>query len=243
MGLAEGLDQYGAYTRADEAAQRALTIAREIEHREWTLAALGPIGRVRRARGDLSGALQLHQEMLEIAREVGSGLWTVEALANVALDRLVLGDRAGARAASDEAIGLGGQYQKGNLDAWLTRVRLLLRDDRPADALAEARAARALIAQFRVRLPELVVLEGAALAVLGRADEAEAAYREALELARAVGAAVGLWQAARALGELLVKLGRTKEADDLRAATDAELDALAADLGEPSLRQTLTARR
>ena len=52
MILAECLEQYGAYTRAEDAAQRGLKIAREIEHREWTLSTLGPIGRVRRARGD-----------------------------------------------------------------------------------------------------------------------------------------------------------------------------------------------
>jgi tetratricopeptide (TPR) repeat protein len=242
MILAEGLDPYGAYTRADEAAQRGLAIAREIEHREWTLAAYGPIGRVLRARGDPAGALQLHREMLAIAREVGSALWTAEALANVALDRLVLGDLDAARAASDEAIGLGGQYQKGNVNAWLTRAQLLLLDGRPAAALTEARATRALISEFRVRLPELVVLEGASLAALGRADEAEAAYREALDLARAVGAAVGLWQAARSLADLLTRDGRAEEAAALRSATDAELDELAVGLGEPGLRQTLAAR-
>jgi predicted ATPase/class 3 adenylate cyclase len=242
MILAEGLDPYGAYTRADDAAQRALTIAREIEHREWTLAAYGPIGRVRRARGDRSGALAAHQEMLTIARDVGSALWTTEALANVALDQLALGDLEAARVASDEAIRAGGQYQKGNVDAWLTRLHLLLLDGRPADALREARAARALMVDYRVRLPEIVVLEGAALAALGRPDEAEARYREALGAARDVGAAPGLWQAARALDDLLTGLGRTAEAASLRAAVDAELDALAVDLAEPDLRQTLAAQ-
>ena len=236
---ADGLDQYGAYTRAEEAAQRALTIAREIEHREWTLAALGPIGRVMRARGDPDGALRLHQEMLEIAREVGSALWTTEALANVAADQLALGKLEAARAATDEAIDLGAQYQKGSMDALLTRVHLLLLDGRPADALDAARTTRTSIAEFRVRLPEIVVLEGAALAALGRADEAEAACREALGLARAVGAAVGLWQAADALVTLLTSLDRTDEAASLRAAAGAELDALAVDLDEPGLRQTL----
>ena len=86
------------------------------------------------------------------------------------------------------------------------------------------------------------MLEGAALAALGRADEAEATYREALDGARSVGAAVGLWQAARALGDLLAGQGRAEEAASLRAATDAELDALAVDLGEPGLRQTLAAQ-
>jgi tetratricopeptide (TPR) repeat protein len=239
MILAEGLDQYGAYTRADEAAQRALTIAREIEHREWTLAALGPIGRVQRARGDPSGALAAHQEMLTIAREVGSALWTVEALANVALDQLTLGNLEAARTASDEAIAQGGQYQKGNLDAWLTCIHLLLLDGRPADALTEARAGRVLISEFRVRLPEMMVLEGTALEALGRPDEAEATYREALDAAQSVGAALGHWQAARALDDLLSSLGHAEEAASLRVAVDAELDALAADLAEPGLRQTL----
>jgi len=239
--LAEGLDQYGAYTRADEAAHQALAIAREIEHREWTLAALGPIGRVARARGDLAGALAAHQEMLGIGREVGSALWTTEALANVAADQLALGNLKVARSAYEEAIGLGGQYQKGSIDAWLTRVQVLLLDGRADEALAEARAARALLSEFRVRLPELMVLEGAALSELGRDDEAETTYREALDVARAVGAAPGLWQAARALGDLLVDRGRADEAEAIRAAVAAELDALAVELAEPGLRQTLAA--
>ena len=243
MILAEGLDPYGAYARAEEAAQRALTIARAIDHREWILAAYGPIGRVRRARGDLAGALTAHQEMLATARDVGSAIWTTEALANVARDRLTLGDLEAARVASDEAIEAGDRFQKCKLEAWLTRTHLLLLDGRPEDALREARATHALISEFRVRLPEIVVLEGAALAALGRADEAETAYRAALDLAGAVGAPVGLWQAARALDGLLTGLGRAEEAAALRATVDAQLDALAVDLAEPDLRRTLAAQR
>jgi class 3 adenylate cyclase/tetratricopeptide (TPR) repeat protein len=241
MILAEGVEPYGAYTRAEELALRAQAIAREIEHREWTLAALGPIGRVRRVRGDPAAALALHQEMVAIARELGAALWTSEALSNVAFDQLVLGDLEAARAASDESIAVGGPYQKGIRLAVLTRIRLLLLGGRPADALTEARAAVELFVEYRVRRPEAMVLEGLSLAALGRPDEAEAAYWAALAGARAVGAGPGLWQAARALGELLVGLGRADEAASLRAAVDAELDALAADLGEPGLRQTLAA--
>jgi class 3 adenylate cyclase/tetratricopeptide (TPR) repeat protein len=242
MIVAEGRDPYGAYTRADEAGQRALAIAREIDHREWTLAALGPIGRVKRGRGDLDGALRCHEEMLEIARAVGSGLWTVEALANVAYDRLALGDLDGARAACDEACEMGGPYQKGSLNAWITRAILLLHEGRPADALEEVRATRRRIAAFLVRLPELVVLEGVALERLGQIAEAEAQYRAALDDARTVGAAVGLAQAARALGDLLTGTGRADEAVALRATVEAELDALAGALDEPDLRRTLAAQ-
>ena len=242
MILAEGLEQYGAYTRADEAARRGLAIAREIEHREWTLAVLGPIGRVLRARGDRAGGLAAHQEMLAIAREVGSALWTVEALANVSLDHLILGDLDAARAASDEALRLGGQYQKGNLNAWLTQISLLLLDGRPADALAVARDARELCAEFRARLPEFWRLEGDALAALGQLPEAEAAYQSALAIARAVDAAPVLWQAAQALGRLLTRTGRADEAAALLAAVSRELDVLAVTLGEPGLRETLADR-
>jgi predicted negative regulator of RcsB-dependent stress response len=86
-----------------------------------------------------------------------------------------------------------------------------------------------------------MVLEGDALAALGRADEAETTYREALDLARAVGAAPGLWQAAQALGDLLVSQGRADEAAVIHAAAATDLDALAEDLAEPGLRQTLAA--
>jgi class 3 adenylate cyclase/tetratricopeptide (TPR) repeat protein len=242
MMMSEALDQYGAFTQADEAAQRALAIAREIQHREWTLAPLGPIGRIRHARGDLAGALAAHQEMLAISSEVGSAIWTVEALANLAVDQLALGDQAAARASADESIAMGGQYQKGTIQARLTRIRLLLIERRPADALAEARATLDLLGDYRARRPEVLVLEGAALAALGRPDEAEAAYRSALEAARSVGAAIGLWQAARALTDLLTRAGRSEEAAALGVQIDAELDALAVDLGEPGLRETLAAQ-
>ena len=92
------------------------------------------------------------------------------------------------------------------------------------------------MAEFRVRCRKIVVQEGAALEALGRADEAEAAYREALESARAVGAAFGLWQAALAHEKLLAGSGRGVKAGALRAAVEAELDVLAAELGEPNLR-------
>lgn len=240
MILAEGLDPYGAYRHALAAAERCQALARPIGHREWSLAALGPIGRVRRARGDLAGALELHREMLAIAREVGSRLWTVEALANVARDALRLGDRAAARTYADEACALGGRYQKGTLDAWLTRIELRLADGRPAEALAEARRTRALIAELRVRLPEVWCLEGDALDALADRTGAEQAYRAALAAARSVGAAVGLWQAGQRLGRVLARTGRADEADTVLAQTDAETDRLGQELGEPTLRQTLS---
>jgi class 3 adenylate cyclase len=240
MILAETLDQYGAYTRADEAAQRALKIAQEIGHREWTLAALGPIGRVRRAHGDLAGGLAAHQEMLSIAGEVGSALWTVEALANVALDQLLLGNLDAAEAASAEAMQRGGQYQKGNLNAWLTRGLLALRNGRPADALATAREIRELASEFLVRLPEAWRLEGDALAALGEAEAAEEAYRDGMTAARGVDAAAGLWQAGRGQLALLRQTGRHAEATTLEASLRAELGALAVTLREPELARTLT---
>jgi tetratricopeptide (TPR) repeat protein len=242
MMLGEALDQYGALTKADDAGQRALAIAREIGHREFTLAALGPIGRVRRVRGDLDGALMAHQEMLAIARQVGSTLWTVEALANVAFDQLALGDLSAAGAAADESLALGGEYLKGTILARLTRPRLLLLAGRPAEALADVQATLALVDVYRARRPDVLVLEGAALEALDRADEAEAAYRAALDEARAIGAALGLWQAAEMFGELLARAGRVEEAAALRAAVDADLDALAVELGEPGLRDTLAVR-
>jgi class 3 adenylate cyclase/tetratricopeptide (TPR) repeat protein len=239
MILAEGLDPYGAFTRAEETAGRALTIARAIDHREWSLAALGPIGRVRRARGDLAGALANHQEMLAIAREVGSALWTTEALANVAFDQLVLGDLEAARLASDECIAFGGHFQRGTIDAWITRIVLLLTAGHLTDALVLARETRALIAEHRVRLPELSCLEGAVLERLGQRAEAKTAYRAALAEAREVGTAVGLWQAVEALAGCLAVDGQIEEAERLRAAAIAELDALADALSEPGLRETL----
>lgn len=243
MVLAESLEQYGAYTRADDAAQHGLKIAREIEHREWTLATLGPIGRVRRARGDLTGGLICHEEMLATAREVGSAIWMVEALANVAFDRWELGNVETARAASDEALALGSQYQKGNYYARVTQISLLLRAGQPEDALAATRSLRELAAQFRARLPEVWRLEGEALATLGQLEAAEAAYRAGLAAARAVDAAPGLWQVAKALGGLLEQTGRVDETTILRAGVDTELDVLAVTLGEPGLRETLATQR
>jgi class 3 adenylate cyclase len=238
-------ERVGDFESARGDYETALTLAgpADATTRIRLLGALGPIGRVRRARGDLAGALADHQEMLAIARDVGSAVWTVEALANVAFGQLALGSLEAARVASNEAIALGGQYQKGTLDAWLTRVHLLLLDGHPSEALAEIRATRALIAEFRVRLPELIVLEGAALAALDQPDAAGAAFQEALDVARSVGAAVGLWQAGRALADLLVSRGRVEEAGVQLGALDAELDVLARDLDEPTLGQVLAARR
>jgi tetratricopeptide (TPR) repeat protein len=228
---------FGVYGLAAEQAGIALGIAREIGHREWTAVALAVRGRVLRACGDAAGARRVHEEMLETARELGTSLWTAEALGNLGEDLLQAGDDEAAARYLAEAIAKAGDGIKYALRPLIAQAEIALRTGRGEDALAAARRVAALAPEVRVFVAEARCVEGEALAILGRSEDALAVLGDAKAQAAAIGAAPTRWRSALALRRVLDRCGRRDEARREAAEAGAVLESVAAQLSDPELRR------
>jgi tetratricopeptide (TPR) repeat protein len=231
------LHPFGSFERALHEAQIGLRIAREIDHNEWTVLGLGVVGQIRRACGDVAGARRLHEEMLGIARELGARIWLAAALCELGQDLALEGDESRARALLDEAMVVGGDALQFTATVMLAQAELPLRYGRPDEALTNARRVREEAPQFRVLAVDAAIIEGAALAALGRLEEADATLRRAKALAVELGTDPSRWRACLALGDLRRRTNRLNEADAEFAEAFALLEAMAGSLSNPDLRQ------
>jgi tetratricopeptide (TPR) repeat protein len=234
---AEEAIPFGVYEVAAEQATIALDIAREIGHREWTALALAGRGRVLLACGDAAGARRVHEEMLEIARELGTSLWTADALGNLGEDLMQAGDDETATRYLTEAIAKAGGGIKHALRPLIARAEIGLRTGRAEDALAAARHVAALVPEMRVFVADARRVEGEALAMLGRPEEALAVLGDAKAQSVAIGALPGRWRSALALRRVLDRCRRRDEAGRETAEARAVLKRVAAQLIDPELRQ------
>ena len=212
-------EPYGEWGRAVAEGETALVIARELGHREWTAAALGVLGRVRRNCGDLGGARVCHEEMLAITRELGSALWLAEALDDLGQDLVVGGDIAGGARHLAEAIEVTREAAQFWLRPRIALAELALRTGRPEEALARLEDLEPGASQFALYLPDVRRVEAEALAPLGRGAEGEARLREALAQARQPSEPIPRrgGRASRSRGSSTPPAGRTRHR--LRAPT------------------------
>ena len=228
---------FGVYGVAAEQADLALAIAREIGHREWTALALAGRGRVLRACGDVVGARRFHEEMLATARELGTSLWTADALGNLGEDLLQAGDDEGAARYLADAIEQAGGGIKHALRPLIAQAEMRLRAGRAEEALAAARHAGGIAPEMRVFVADARRIEGEALAMLGRVEEALAVLRAAKARAAAIGAEPGQWRSALALARLFGRAGRRDQAREEIAVARAGLERVAAQLADSELRR------
>ena len=239
--MAEISVPFGEFAGGLREAVTALEIARQIGHREWACGSLHAWGCLRRECGDPTGARAIHEEMLTITHELGNAIWTVQAFEDLGHDALALDDVAGAAAAFDQAMAkAGGSIPYAIIPVALGQAEVMLRQRRPEAALARARQAADMAAEFRPWYLEARRVEGESLLALGRAEEGERVLRAAKAEAHSTGAEPVWWRVTLALADVLDALGRPSEAGAERAAALGVLQRVASTLAE-DLRQCFIA--
>jgi class 3 adenylate cyclase/tetratricopeptide (TPR) repeat protein len=213
----------GLFGLARQEAETALAIAREIDHREWTVMALSMLGRARLGVGDAAGALRLHEEMLGAAERLGANIWIAEARSNVAEDLIAVGRTREADAQIARSVVDCGDLVFYLIPPLRMRAQILLGRDDARGALAVAREAAARAPWMRVFVGDARRVEAEALAVIEGLDAALPLLREVEALAEEIGTLPLGWRTALAAARLLGAGGRREEA---RAAAARALDAL-----------------
>ena len=240
--LAFCLGALGEYGQALAAAQASLEIAREIEHREWTTAALCVLGGLHRDLLALPAAREYLEQALAQAQAIGTQHWIRQA-AGLLVSTLVE-QRDIHRAEAVLALALDAntpQASQGQRLVWCARAELALAAAEPAVALQiiEQLAQSSPNASAGRTILRLEWLRGEALAALGRPSAAEAALLAAVVAAETQGARPTLWRIQAALGRVLVAERRRGAAAEAFASARVVVDALAATLmSDDPLRQT-----
>jgi len=124
---------------------------------------------------------------------------------------------------------------------WAARAELALAQGEPALALRlsdDLLASAPNLEQTGARgIPRLARLRGEALAALGRTAEATEALEAARDGAREQGRKPLLWRVQVSLSKLYQAAGRAAQAEQQRAAARELIEALAAPLGDATLRE------
>jgi tetratricopeptide (TPR) repeat protein len=172
-------------------------------------------------RGSAWGAVhELATEVLEIAERHDYHVWKATALTLNGVALTALGRHEDGIAASDRGIAL---YQEmaappvfWPLMLWL-RARTLAQAGRPEDGLEAVDQAMALMrGPPNLLAPQFPVLRGDLLASLRDTEEAEASYRQAIDLTRRSGARMSEIQATIALVRLVTETEKEDARERLR---------------------------
>ena len=240
--LAFCLGALGDYGRALAAAQASLAIAREIEHREWTTAALCVLGGLHRDLLVLPAAREYLEQALAQAQVISAPHWIRHAAALLA--STLVQQRKFRRAEAVLSIALGPDTPHASQAqrlVWCARAELALgkRDPEAALGILEKLSLSTPHASEDRPILRLEWQRGEALAALGRTSEAEAAFRAAALSAESQGARPALWRIQSALGRVLVAQRRRAAAAEAFASARGVVDGLAATLEvDNPLRQT-----
>jgi tetratricopeptide (TPR) repeat protein len=204
----------GEYDLALDDAQSALSIASEIEHREWTAVSHLGLGLAHFSLLDYQLAVQAFEEAREVARSSGTPIFVIGADTGLVLARVA-----------------GGEYESAReiTSRYAERTDLLpisLRSTRYAEALvaqAEGDADRALhlvnelyetapYLSDPADIPLLARVRGKALADLGDEDAAIEALEAAIRGATADGPRIVAWEAHVDLAELYARANKRERA-------------------------------
>jgi DNA-binding CsgD family transcriptional regulator/tetratricopeptide (TPR) repeat protein len=236
------LGSRGDYARALDVLPRALTIAQEIEHRQWTTAACCALGALYLDLLALSHARSELERAVALARETGSVHWlscTAGFLAVVYLQQQEpkLAEELLASVLSSDAPA----QTLGQRLVWCARGELALARDNPQEALEvvdrlEMAVRNGPAAHGPVPALRLLSLRADALAAIGRLEESEALLREALDLAVTQGARPMLWRLHAALGKVFRLQERHGETESACATARGVVESLAAAIPDEALR-------
>jgi class 3 adenylate cyclase/tetratricopeptide (TPR) repeat protein len=230
---------FGRWGEAHAEATAALAIARDLQHREWTVYALSGLGRAHAASGDAALGHALHAEELEIARQLGASIWIADALGRSGHALFLSGDHAGARPLLEEAVAVAGECVERAVYPLLTLGELGLQEGRPDAALAAIERFLAVGSEYRP-----LVIEAARIAAVARAARGDrTAVAEAIESLSAVirdteafGMPVARWRAGLDRAGLLREQGRAEEASREARDVQTHLEQFTVGLPEPLAR-------
>jgi DNA-binding CsgD family transcriptional regulator len=235
-----GCGARGLYARALDAGHTSLRIATEIEHHQWVLAARWVLGAIYLDLQNLPEARRHLEPAVAEARAIGH-TFSVHVASSFLATTLI---RQGSLTQAEALLALtrGADPPRTMPDGLLRRAHaeLALAQAAPAKALriVDDLITRAGSGGDRLVIPGLWQLRGAALAALGRGDEAAATLQAAYDTGQAQGVRPICWRVRLAHGKLLLTRGHRDQAgvalDDARAIV-AEL---AAGISDTQVRET-----
>ncbi len=212
----------GDFAGAVASVAQALDIHRAAGDRQMESGALHNLGTYCLALGEFRQAGAHLVQALAVARSVG--LRRQEAACRLTRGRLLLtlGDYPTARESYEASLGVGREIGDNGLEAYARYGLALLQhqqgDDEAALEGSGIVASMAKAAGRRTMLAQALALRGSALEGLGHADEAAAAFREALEMRQAIGqphlaaeVSAGLARLALAQGDLAGAQARVEQ--------------------------------
>jgi len=194
---------------------------------------------------DLDEAIRLNTEGDETSRRLwpwpeprGHSLW------KLGLAQLYRGNHGSAERAFREAESLRELDNWGRWtwesSLWRSRGELSLAEDKYEEAWTWASRALEAATQCRQRkhASRAMRLQGAILAAQGRLEHAARAMTASLDQARMLGTARESWIGQAALGQVLTRLGRDREAEAQLTAAAQTIDSIATKLVTPQLRRS-----
>ena len=211
-GIASGLNNIGNIHRArgnldaaEAAFQESLAIRRSIGDRAGIAACFGNLGNMEATRKRFEASLAWSLQSVAISREIGDRPTAAVALNNIAQAHCQLGALDPAQSACEESLAIRRETgdRRGVASSLNVLAHIFLLRSLPDRALALAHESLALCRETgdETRAASALLQSGRARLALGRADEAQTDFREALARATRAGAAEVIAEAKEALGE------------------------------------------
>src|SRR5258706_1463870 len=238
--FALGLANYGEYGRALDHAQESLSIASDIEHRQWIVGAHYAFGHIYLSMLQPELAIEHLQKALVLARELGSNWWTGNVTADLSNAYLLKKDFMASEQVLDVTLQTSNRPQNmADRRMLWARGRLSLAINKPTDALAiaEQLLESAPVQETAQPIPWLLKLEGESLLALGHLDEAEKILEYAKTGADERHEMPLLWQIHVSLGSVKGKLKKSDEAESEFAAARQIVQSLASTIEDDELRK------
>ncbi len=241
--IGERLFAMGEYGRGLELLRESITVAREIEHRQWLAAATMLVGALYLDVLAFETAQPFLEQGLALSREVGSMHWTRVASGFLASMRIALGELDAAQEILDATLPAGTPARTlGQRQAWAARVELALARHEPDTALEWLDL---LLRDASNLTPESVIPR--LWCLRARALMQKKNPRAAQELLLQAHASNGLtlperWRVAMHLAQTLRAQENAADAARYANEADAHLETLAVNLPEPQVRETFRTR-
>jgi DNA-binding CsgD family transcriptional regulator len=240
LSLCHYLGPHGEYAQALEMAQAGLTLAEQIEHRQWITFGYWILGTLYLDLLVLPQARASLEHALGLAHEVGSWNWIRIVSGFLARTLILQQDLALTDSILTAALEPGAPMQTiGQRLVWAARAELALARSDPDQALDitdQLIASAANLSDERV-IPHLWKLRGEALVGLGRIAEAEIALRAAQEAAHAQGLRPLQWRICVSLGRLYQNQGCQEDAEQVFSSARTVIEELAANVADEQLRE------